>query len=137
MQIPAELYQRLVAAKQFIDQNYEHHIGLDKISQRAFLSPFHFHRLFRKVYRRTPHQYLTRKRIEKAKDLLEQDKTLLDVCSQVGFESIGTFSSLFKKEIGMAPAYFRRVAQVRRQAVKAQPLKFVPHCFLERYKMMN
>lgn len=102
MPIAEEVYERIVAAKVFIDENYQEQLNLDKISQKAFLSRFHFHRLFSQVYKKTPHQYLTHKRIEKAKDLLSNNKQVTEVCNEVGFESLGSFSVLFKKEIGFA-----------------------------------
>src|SRR5215475_15551278 len=100
MHYTTDIYQRIVTAKIFIDENYHESIDLDEISQRAFLSRYHFHRLFTRIYRRTPHQYLTQKRLNKAKDLLAENKPVTEVCTEVGFESIGSFSILFKKEIG-------------------------------------
>ena len=135
MNLTNDLYQRIVAAKVYIDENYHEPIDLEVISKKAFLSRFHFHRLFRKVYRRTPHQYLTQKRIDKAKDLLAENKPVTDVCNEVGFESIGSFSSLFKKEIGFAPTYYRNMAWLKKQQQKAQPKLAIPHCFIENYKL--
>ena len=89
--------------------------------------------LFTKIYRSTPHRYLTQKRIEKAKQLLAENKAINDVCSEVGFESIGSFSTLFKKEIGFAPTLYRNIAWLKKQEQKKQPKKFIPHCFLESY----
>ena len=135
MQIAEDIYQRVVAAKLFIDDNFSEPIDLEEISKKAFLSRFHFHRLFTRIYRKTPHQYLTRKRIEKAKDLLAENKPVTDVCNEVGFESIGSFSILFKKEIGFAPQYYRNMAWLKKQQAKEQPKKFIPHCFIESYKL--
>ncbi|HET6996288.1 MAG TPA: AraC family transcriptional regulator, partial [Chitinophagaceae bacterium] len=81
MNITADIYQRVVAAKIYIDENYQEPIDLDTISQQAFLSRFHFHRIFRRIYQRTPHQYLTWKRINKAKDLLSENKPVTEVCN--------------------------------------------------------
>jgi AraC-like DNA-binding protein len=135
MEIASELYERIVAAKLFIDKNYHEPINLNEISQQAFLSRFHFHRLFSRIYKRTPHQYLTLKRIDRAKDLLTQNKTVSEVCSEVGFESLGSFSVLFKKEIGFAPTYYRNMAWLKKQKEKEQPKAFIPHCFIESYKL--
>jgi len=133
--ITADIYQRVVAAKLYIDKNYQEPIDLDTISQQAFLSRFHFHRIFRQIYQRTPHQYLTWKRINKAKDLLSENKPVTEVCNEVGFESIGSFSVLFKKEIGFAPTYYRNMAWLKKQKTKEQPKAFIPHCFIEGYKL--
>ena len=133
MNLTNDIYQRIVTAKIFIDENYDESIGLEEISQQAFLSPFHFHRLFTKIYRSTPHCYLTQRRIEKAKQLLAENKAINDVCNEVGFESLGSFSSLFKKEIGFAPTHYRNMAWLKKQEQKKQPKKFIPHCFIESY----
>jgi len=130
-----DIYKRIVTAKVYIDENYHDSIDLEEISQQAFLSRFHFHRLFTKIYRRTPHQYLTRKRLDKAKDLLSENKPVTDVCNEVGFESIGSFSVLFKKEIGFAPTYYRNMAWLKKQKQKEQPKTAIPHCFIEQYKI--
>jgi AraC-like DNA-binding protein len=136
MPIASELYQRIITAKLYIDDNFQEAIDLDKMAGQACLSRFHFHRLFTKVYKITPHQYLTQKRISKAKDLLRKDKlTITEVCNEVGFESIGSFSILFKKEIGFAPTYYRNMAWLKQQQVKEQPKRFIPHCFIEGYQV--
>lgn len=135
MPIAEDLYERIVAAKVFIDENYQEAINLDEISQKAFLSRYHFHRLFSQVYKKTPHQYLTLKRIEKAKDLLAENRQVIDVCNEVGFESLGSFSTLFKKEIGFAPTYYRNMAWLKKQQAKEQPKRFVPHCFIQSYQL--
>ena len=135
MPIAEELYERIVAAKVFIDENYHEAINLGEISQKAFLSRYHFHRLFLQVYKRTPHQYLTLRRLEKAKELLAENKPVSDVCNEVGFESLGSFSVLFKKEIGFAPTYYRNMAWLKKQQAKEQPKRFIPHCFIESYNL--
>ena len=135
MPIAGEIYERIVAAKVFIDENYHEPIDLDRISQKAFLSRYHFHRLFSQVYKRTPHEYLTYKRIEKAKDLLSQNKQVTEVCNEVGFESLTSFSVLFKREIGFAPTYYRNMAWLKKQQAKEHPKRFIPHCFIENYAL--
>ncbi|MBO9201742.1 MULTISPECIES: helix-turn-helix domain-containing protein [Niastella] len=136
MPIASDLYQRIVTAKVYIDDNFREAIDLDKIAGKACLSMFHFHRLFTKVYKITPHQYLTQKRIDKARDLLNgENLTITEVCNEVGFESISSFSMLFKKEIGFAPTYYRNMAWLKQQQLKEQPKKFIPHCFIEGYQL--
>ena len=135
MELTIDIYQRIVAAKVFIDDHFQDNINLEKISQQAFLSRFHFHRLFRQVYKKTPHQYITKKRLDKAKNLLSENKPVTIVCNEVGFESIGSFSILFKKEIGFAPQYYRNMAYKKKLEQLAQPRKAIPHCFIENYKL--
>ena len=135
MNLTSNIYQRIATAKIYIDENFHEPIDLEQISQQAYLSRFHFHRLFTKIYRRTPHQYLTRKRIERAKDMLAENKAVTEVCNEIGFESIGSFSVLFKKEIGFAPQYYRNMAWLKKQKQKEQPKRAIPHCFIEQYKL--
>ncbi len=135
MNLTTDTYQRIAAAKIYIDENFHESLNLETISKQAFLSKFHFHRIFTQVYRHTPHQYLTRKRLDKAKDLLAENKQVTDVCNEVGFESIGSFSVLFKKEIGFAPQYYRNMAYKKKMEQFAQPKKAIPHCFIESYRL--
>ena len=75
----------------------------------AAVSPFHFIRQFQALFGETPHQYRIRARLERAKDLLESsDYSVTDVCMEVGFSSLGSFSDLFARRVGMAPSVYRR-----------------------------
>jgi AraC-like DNA-binding protein len=124
------LYQRIVQAKLFIDNNYADKIDLDNISDEAYFSKFHFIRLFKKVYGKTPHQYLTFVRIEKATLLFRAGKPVTEVCYAVGFESLSSFGSLFKRIVGGTPsAFLEEQLQMKIQIAKT-PLKFVPGCFI-------
>ena len=135
MNLTNDIYDRIAAAKVYIDENFQEPINLETISQQAFLSRFHFHRIFTHVYRFTPHQYMTRKRLDKARDLLASNKPVTEVCNEVGFESIGSFSMLFKKEVGFAPQYYRNMAYKKKRELLAQPKKAIPHCFVETYRL--
>jgi AraC-like DNA-binding protein len=135
MNLTTETYQRIVAAKLFIDTNYQDAIELEQIARRAFLSRFHFHRIFTKVYRKTPHQYLTQIRLAAAKEMLAREGiSITDVCNSIGFESLGSFSSLFRKQSGYSPQYYRNIAWLKKKLTKEQPKRFIPYCFIEQYK---
>lgn len=124
------LYKRIVQAKLFIDSNYGDKIDLDNISDEAYFSKFHFIPLFKKIYGKTPHQYLTIVRIEKAIQLLRDDISASEVCFAVGFESLSSFGSLFKRIVGLSPsAFLGEQQQMKRQMLKT-PLQFVPACFI-------
>src|SRR5436190_21109271 len=104
-----DLHDRLCRARRFIDESYHLPLNLAEISKQACLSRYHFLRLFREKFETTPHQYLIRKRIEKAKELLRvRSLSVTDVCFEVGFESLGSFSSLFRRCVGDAPVAYRR-----------------------------
>src|SRR5688500_20382722 len=102
MSTDLETLERLARARDFIDHCYDHPLSLDQISEKACFSRYHFLRLFRQAFNKTPHQYLIERRIEKAKELLrkEDDVRVTDVCFEVGFQSLGSFSSLFHKCVG-------------------------------------
>ncbi|WP_374950213.1 helix-turn-helix transcriptional regulator [Mucilaginibacter sp.] len=126
------LYRRVCNAKQFIDINYNRSIDLDEISGRAFFSKFHFVRIFKSAYGYTPHQYLNRVRMDKAKMLLQNGVAVADVCYAIGFESISTFTTLFKRVTGQSPAQYQYNKVERLRQIEQLPLKFIPNCFAER-----
>jgi AraC-like DNA-binding protein len=134
MPIAADVYKKIVNAKVFIDENFREPIDLDLLSREACLSRYHFHRLFTRIYQITPHQYLTRKRIEQARQWLAgKDFTIMEICNDIGFESIGSFSSLFKKESGYAPLNYRHRAWDKELQAQEQPRSAIPHCFIENF----
>jgi len=119
----SEVHERLCRARTFIDECYDLPLDLDEISKQACLSRYHFLRLFRDAFATTPHQYLIHRRIEKAKELLRSQRlSVTDVCFEVGFQSLGSFSSLFRRCVGDAPVNYR--------ARELQSLRKVPPCFL-------
>lgn len=127
------LYQRIVRAKLFIDNNYFNKIDVDNISNEAHFSKFHFIRLFKNIYGKTPHQYLTTVRIEKAMRLLQTNHLASEVCYAVGFESLSSFCGLFKRILGLTPSeYLLQQQKIKAQISKA-PLNFIPGCFAEKY----
>lgn len=122
MPIAPDVYKKIVTAKVYIDENFYKPIDLDQLSREACLSRFHFHRLFTRIYRKTPHQYLTQRRLERARVwLADKDLSVSEICNDVGFESLGSFSVLFKKEIGYAPQYYRNQAWKKKQEALRQP----------------
>lgn len=124
------LYKRLVQAKLFIDQHYAEKIDLDNIAEEAHFSKFHFIRLFKKVYGKTPHHYLTQVRVAQAKLLLMKRDTVAEVSFAIGFESVTSFTGLFKKIVGVTPAVFQQQQHARRLNIAASPLRYIPNCFL-------
>ena len=126
------LYRQIVQAKLFIDNNYPDNIDLENIASEAHFSKYHFTRLFKSIYRKAPHQYLTTVRIEKAMELLRTGRPVSEVCYSVGFESLSSFSGLFKRMVGISPSQYL----LKQQKIKAQILKallnFIPGCFAEK-----
>jgi AraC-like DNA-binding protein len=125
------LYRRIVNAKLFIEQNYASAIALNDISDEAYFSKYHFIRLFKKIYGKTPHQYLTAIRIDKAKLLLATNLSVTEVCYAVGFESLTSFTALFKRYTKVSPSFYQQKAILRQQEIASKPLNFIPNCFAE------
>jgi len=105
-------------------------LTLEDLSLEADLSAWHFLRAFRAAFGETPHEYLTRMRLERAKNLLTvSSRHVTEICFDVGFTSLGSFSSLFRREIGLSPAEFRRRVKPWITVPGRQPWVFVPFCF--------
>jgi AraC-like DNA-binding protein len=104
-----ELYRRLHRARDYIAASLDQPVTLDELARVACLSPNHFLRTFKQVFRQTPHQYLTSLRLERARELLvKTDRPVTDICLDVGFESLGSFSWLFRQRLGISPDNYRR-----------------------------
>lgn len=114
-----------------MDNHFDEKIDLDNIADEACFSKFHFIRLFTSIYHKTPHQYLSSVRIEKAKQLLTADNDVARVCYAVGFESVSSFTGLFKRLTGQTPAVYQLRQYQKKVAIAKAPLKFIPNCFAE------
>jgi len=123
-------YKRMVRAKIFMDRQFADDIVLGKISQQAYMSKFHFSRVFKSVYGMSPRNYLTRTRLGKAKGYLAQAYSVKDTCMAVGYQSMPSFKLLFKKVYGMTPWQYRQELLARKKEMEAHPKRFLPHCLI-------
>jgi AraC family transcriptional regulator len=99
-----EIYRRLDLSKEFIENNIGNDINIEDMAKVACLSTYHFIRLFKSVYDMTPHKYLSSRRLEKSMTLLLRGNlSITDVCFEVGFKSLSSFSWLFKQRYGLYP----------------------------------
>jgi AraC-like DNA-binding protein len=106
-----ELLKALRRARDLTDRDFARALTLDRLAAAAHLSRFHFARAFAAVYGETPMAYLTRRRVERAKDLLRAaNLTVTEVCLLVGLPSLGSFSSRFRELVGVSPSQYRRSA---------------------------
>jgi AraC-like DNA-binding protein len=103
-----ELSRRIIQAKEYIDRNFQGPVDLPSIAGKAFLSKFHFLRLFKLHYGMTPHQYLTAVRLREARRLLAEGLPVSQVCGAVGFDSISSFKGLFKRYWGKTPSTLKK-----------------------------
>jgi len=122
--VAVALLAHLRRARDHIDRNYRDPLDLADLAAVAGLSKYHFARSFEATYGETPIRYLTRRRIERAQDLLRAaNLTVTEVCMAVGFASLGSFSSRFTALVGESPSAYRD-----RWAARGGP--HVPGCFL-------
>lgn len=126
------LYRRLVQAKFFIDLHFAENIDLNNIAGEACFSKFHFIRRFRDIYGKTPHQYLILVRVEAARKLLNAAVPVTEVCYAVGFESLSSFSRLFKRVCGLNPSAYLLQQQLLKKQIAHSPLTFIPGCFAQK-----
>ncbi|MGI8535328.1 MAG: helix-turn-helix transcriptional regulator [Mycobacteriales bacterium] len=110
----------MLRVRDAIDRDYGSELDVEAMARLAHVSPAHLIRTFRAVFGETPHRYLQRRRVERAMFLLRTtDSSVTDVCMQVGFASLGTFSRTFHEVVGEAPTSYRRRG----------PLPPAPGCF--------
>jgi AraC-like DNA-binding protein len=105
-----ELWRRVNRARDYLHAHLKSPVSLAETARVACLSPFHLLRVFRCVFGETPHQYLNRCRIERAKFLLEKTQIpVTAICLEAGFSSLGSFSSLFRRTCGVSPRQWRQL----------------------------
>ena len=94
-------------ARDFMDRDFAQPLDVPAMARTALMSPAHFSRKFRAVYGETPYSYLMTRRIERAKALLRQGRSVTDTCVAVGCTSLGSFSSRFTEIVGVTPSQYR------------------------------
>jgi AraC-like DNA-binding protein len=125
-----QTYRSLTQAREFMRHAYRHPVSLPDVAAQANLSPYHFLRVYKRAYGETPHEFLTRLRIERAKDLLARGShNVTEACFEVGFSSLGSFSVLFAYRVGLSPSEYRRYARSTISVPSTVRALFVPSCF--------
>jgi AraC-like DNA-binding protein len=115
-----ESNRRLLRARDVMDRAYAEPLDIATLSRIAYVSEAHFIRTFRATFGETPKRYLQRRRVERAMFLLRtSDRSVTDICLDVGFSSLGTFSRVFREIVGEPPSAYRLRG----------PLPRVPTCF--------
>ena len=105
----AELYRRVHLARDHAAATLDRPVPLDELARVAGLSPNHLLRAFHQVLGQTPHQHLTTLRLERARTLLATTTLpVTEICLAVGFQSLGSFSGLFSRRVGVSPQAYRR-----------------------------
>jgi AraC-like DNA-binding protein len=107
-----------------LQEPHDDRLSIEDVARTAGVSPFHFIRRFRALFGETPHQFRMRARLDRAKHLLAvSDYSVTDVCMEVGLTSLGSFSDLFARRVGVSPSvYRRRIRSIRwPRAVALEP----------------
>lgn len=116
----------IAAARAFIDRHYARPLTVEQLAGLAGLSRFHFIRAFRAQAGCTPHRYLRDRRLTRARELLVTTPIpVTEICDRVGFQSLGSFCNLFRRETGETPAAYRAA---RRKDT------YVPSCFVRMFR---
>ena len=120
-----ERNRRMLRARDAMDRAYARPLDVAALARIAHVSPDHFIRSFRATFGETPHRYLQRRRLERAMHLLRATRrSVTDICVDVGFSSLGSFSRTFSAVVGESPSAYRL-----RGAIPD-----VPTCFAMRWR---
>jgi len=122
--VTEETNRRLLRARDAMDRTYAQPLDIPTLARIAHVSEAHFIRTFRATFGETPHRYLQRRRVERAMFLLRtSDRSVTEICFEVGFASLGTFSRTFRDVVGSSPTAYRE---------QTEPVA-VPSCFVMAY----
>lgn len=125
-----DCFRELLIAREMLGDCYSQPVLLEDAAAAIHLSPWHFQREFRRAFGESPHAYLTRLRIDHAKELLARTElSVIEVCLDVGFISLGSFTSLFKRRVGLSPARYRREVRSVVAVSGIRDLVCIPFCF--------
>jgi AraC-like DNA-binding protein len=122
---------RLARARDLLREACDAPLTVADAAREAALSPYHFIRRFKAVFGETPRQVRIDARLERARQMLAVDAaSVTDICGAVGFSSLGSFSYLFTRRMGVGPAEYRRNARTLVQVAGVLPMRLHPGCFL-------
>lgn len=122
--MPDHVLPHLRHARDMADRRYAEPLELEALAAAARVSKYHFIRCFSAVYGRTPGQYVTERRVERAQDLLRATNlTVTEICMLVGYSSLGSFSTRFRELVGTSPSEYQ-------QRYTAQGVPRIPGCFV-------
>ena len=124
-----DAFLRLCRAREMLRVVADRPLTIDEVAREAAMSPFHFIRQFSALFGDTPHQFRIEARLDRAKRLLARGQhSVTDVCMEVGFSSLGSFSDLFSRRVGMPPSAYRRRARSMVVVPGALPMELFPGC---------
>ncbi len=105
-----ELYIRIHLAKEYIDSCFKTNITLEKLASIAMLNPYYFLKVFKSVFKCTPHKYIINKRIDEAQILLKKGVPVNQISTTLCFYDLAAFSNSFKKRVGVWPEEYKKMS---------------------------
>jgi AraC-like DNA-binding protein len=124
-----DAFLRLCRARDMLREADDGPLTIDNVAREAAMSPFHFIRQFRALFGETPHQWRIQARLDRARRLLALgDCSVTDICMEVGFSSLGSFSALFARRTGTAPSVYRRRVRSMMATPGTLPPELIPGC---------
>ncbi|MCV2403404.1 AraC family transcriptional regulator [Marinomonas sp. C2222] len=125
-------YKKVCAGRDYLQEHYKDEFSLSKVAEHSCMSQYHFSRVFTSVFGESPNAFVARLRIEKAKQLLvTEGSSISEICTEVGYSSIGSFSSLFSEKVGMSPSQYRRQLSSLANEPHRFPMQSIPLCFAQ------
>ncbi|MCF6262393.1 MAG: AraC family transcriptional regulator [Xanthomonadales bacterium] len=123
-------YKKICLGRDYLQEHFSDSFNLSKVAKYSCMSQYHFSRIFTNVFGESPNTFVARLRIEKAKNMLITEKfSIGEICERVGYTSVGSFSSLFKKQVGMSPTQYRRKLWGLSNESLAFPMQSIPLCY--------
>jgi AraC-like DNA-binding protein len=120
---------RLCRARNRLREVHDRRLSIEEVAKEAEVSTFHFIRQFQAMFGETPHQFRIQARLDRAKYLLAvSDYSVTDVCMEVGFSSLGSFSDLFSRKTGASPSLYRRRVRSTMPVARVLPPALIPGC---------
>jgi AraC-like DNA-binding protein len=124
-----EGFRRLIRARERLSEFGEVSVSVAAVAREVGVSPFHFIRQFEAVFGVTPHEFRIQARLEAARRLLALDRaSVTDVCMEVGFSSLGSFSALFTRRVGETPSAYRQRIRMLRPKSGTPASALTPGC---------
>lgn len=122
-------FRSLCRARELLADVPEDYVSVKQIAREVAISPYHFIRQFEAVFGVTPHQFRIQSRLDRAKFLLALgERSVTEICMEVGFSSVGTFSDLFTRRFGVPPSAYKRRARAMVQVPGNYPQELFPGC---------
>jgi AraC-like DNA-binding protein len=129
MVISAQNFRGLCRARDLLGEVRERSLSIEAVARTVAISPFHFIRQFQAVFGVTPHQFRIRSRLDRAKRLLASGQlSVTEVCMEVGFSSLGSFSELFRRRVGSTPSAYQRRLGASNRVPGTPPSELTPGC---------